>query len=305
MKELIYLIVLCVLLSSCTAQPLDIIETAPQKVDNVSPSESATTEMAETPPILRQEVGFDSPEDAVWEYLEGLKNHDLNRMTSTFVIDTYVQHYDFESYLKLMGLDREGAEILNVAPPTAETRLHEITSSIFYQHWFLHASEFGEIDFLNFANETIVEEMSSFFIEHWSTTPDISLFSTGTLIGFIPPEMLIVDEQRRQYVLNDQLFRGNIVDYTDMPYDEITRGVRQHKHTGADKYENIVAVVEFSGNLHMIFVVALAYGDRWYLESFGGNICHVLFVTPQLFSAFFPIEWFISESELGAIMISA
>ena len=305
-KRLISLIVLCIMLGSCGSQPSDIIEDATIKTDYDSPSGSSKTEIAETPSALNQEVGFDSPEDAVWEYLEGLKNHDLNRMISTFAIETYVQHHAFEAMLERYGLDHESAKRLNITPPTAETRLHEITSYIIYQLWYLNASEFGKKDFTDFADEAISEEeISSFFSEHWDNNPDISLLNTGTLIGFIPPEMLVEDEQERQIFLSNQFFHGNIVDYTDVPYSELPTGIRQHKYTGTDEFEDLVAVVEFDDNLLMTFVDACRYGDRWYLESFGGAIGAVVSISAQLKSVFFPTELFISESELKAIMIPA
>lgn len=317
-KCILTLVCICfiALLTACSSYN-DVAESANSIPHETSAPEAATivqepptSEMTESPFLgLRQEAGFDSPENAVREYIEGMKNHDLVRMTNAFAIDTYVQHFDYEASLERFGLTREktkDSDITLPAPPTAETRLQEIVNSILFQYWVLNATEFGAKDFPDFADETgLAEEMLSHFDQYWEN-PDTNLLNTGKLIGFIPPEMLIKDEQIRQNILDSGILRGNISEYADIPYDEITdTGVKQTKHTGADKFENLVAVIEFDSNPHLMLVVAYAYGDRWYLESFGGNIGCVLFIPPQLQSVMFRSHFYISDSELEEYLIPA
>jgi hypothetical protein len=44
--------------------------------------------------------GFANPEDAARAYLTFLKDQNLSGMLSTFAIESYVEHYDLESFIK-------------------------------------------------------------------------------------------------------------------------------------------------------------------------------------------------------------
>ena len=46
--------------------------------------------------------GFDSPEEAVTVYLDGLAHHDIKEMMSAFAVETYAENYDLERYLERM-----------------------------------------------------------------------------------------------------------------------------------------------------------------------------------------------------------
>ena len=44
--------------------------------------------------------GWNTPEDAVLHYLDGLKEQDLDKMISAYAVESYIDHFDPQAYLE-------------------------------------------------------------------------------------------------------------------------------------------------------------------------------------------------------------
>jgi hypothetical protein len=88
------------LLTSCIARR-DFVSDNAEHSRQASATES-TKSSSNTDLSVRDEadMGFDTPEDAVWEYVDGLKNADLDRMIGAFAIETYIENASLEKSLE-------------------------------------------------------------------------------------------------------------------------------------------------------------------------------------------------------------
>ena len=86
--------------------------------------------------------GFDSPEDAVKAYLEGLRDGDLRRMMSAFAVESYAENFNLEAFIKRYAAYIPGMEIEPnanefVASLNVLNRRRNVTEMIMNQYLFL------------------------------------------------------------------------------------------------------------------------------------------------------------------------
>ena len=208
-----------------------------------SPSDANQTAVAQT--------GFDSPEDAVVAYLEGLRDSSFDRMLGAFAVETYVEHFNLEAYLERLRVYH-----LHVAPlPDAnelttamntEMRRGDVVREIRAQYLILTQSELES----TLIPLQIEEGGAGDFIREFSGLLNAPELHTLEILGFIPPENIseiYASEQNQE------------------------NKARNAQFLGADRLVSRIAVFELDGNKYLLFVEAVSYDDRWYLAQFGGN----------------------------------
>ena len=199
------------------------------------------------------EVGFDTPEEAVIFYLEGLRDSDLNQMLSAFAIETFVENYDFEeliervkSYHPAMDVRMPNAnefvESMNVVQ-----RLGTVNVNIISKYLTLTQ----DMDFVLMMPYIIrdPEEVSGFLLqfERNLDSPDLESIE---IIGFIPPESL------HEFYLDE----GNQMH------------IERHAELfGVDEIANRIVVFQMGRHQYMLFVEVGNYDGQWHLLHFGGN----------------------------------
>ena len=237
----VFLIAALCLLSACSdSEPYQ----SPDPVEVDSPEE-ATPPVEAAPAPVRQ-GGFDSPEDAVAAYLEGLRDMDLDRMIDAFAIEA-VKHFNMEAHLDWIGVYQPTREmpLPNANELTTamniEMRRGEVVYMIRTQYLIL--SQF------DFAMQRVEAGEIDDFIRDMNAALNAPELHTLRILGFIPPETI------ERYD-------------TESNQDNMARNARV---SGAEQVVSRIAVFELGGNKGVLFVDAVEYGGRWYIGTFGGN----------------------------------
>jgi len=200
--------------------------------------------------------GWDTPEEAVLYYLEGLKEQDIGKMIGAYAVETYIDHYDLGAVLARLHGYTPG--LVPRLPNTSdllralniEARKNEIVYGIFSQMISICLPEQDFFHMAPFAQENIDEEVEAFVggLEEAFGAVD---FSTLKVLRFNPPEAI------------SEL-------YTSETNQENIK--RQIAPTGADEGRSVVAVFTVGDSVCVLACDVMRYGDRWYMYRVPGNI---------------------------------
>lgn len=228
------------------------------------------------------ETGFDSPEDAVIAYLEGLRDSDLNRMIYAFAVERYVENYNFEALLNRLQAYTLTHEIRMpnanefVTAMNIESRRARVIDGIIMQHIFL---AHPELDML--ATQAVdVEHISDFVGDFSENLNALDLYSIE-ILGFIPPEAL---DERYLSEHNQSVLAS------------------QAEVLGAEQLASRVAVFEMDGEKYLLLVDVAEYKGAWYLSDLGGNIGILLNISSFL-QGMFPAEHVPGSVDVQALIV--
>ena len=203
--------------------------------------------------IIAQD-GFRNPEDAVIQYLEGLRDSDLNKMLSAFAIEVYVENQDFQALLNRIHAYYPTMEIRMpnandfVMSINSEKRRSDIMNSIEGQ--FLNLAQVGfDVNSVHHIEDP--EEFVDNFIGYL-LSPNLRSLE---VVGFIPPEKL------SEVYLSPE--NQNNIEW-------------QTYHLRIDERESKVAVFNLDDQRHILIVEVGSYNGRWFILQFGGNLSHLL-----------------------------
>ena len=197
--------------------------------------------------------GFDTPEEALACYMEGLKNLNFEQMMRAFAWETQMEHYDFPAYY----------ERLRVYQPTMRPRMPSVNDFMFsanvnvlrsYQadmiYRSLEAYILGDDAPMKSKTGTITFQKDSDDVEVF-----LKKFENGRLeklsemanIRFLSPDALT--ENKFSMELNQKQF------------------IRQTACYGADEAVNIVGMADVRDETLYCCPTICRYGDKWYLVS--------------------------------------
>ncbi|MBR5962028.1 MAG: hypothetical protein IKZ98_13680 [Clostridia bacterium] len=197
--------------------------------------------------------GFDTPEEALACYMEGLKNLNFEQMMSAFAWETQVEHYDLQVYLERIGAYQ----------PTMYPRMPSVN------------------DFMFSANVNTVRFMQAVLIyravEAYILGDDAPAKAASGLIVF-QKDSNDVEEFLKKFE-NGRLEK--LTQMTNIRFlspDEITDNkfsnemnaknfVKQTACYGADETVNLVGVANAGDETLYCWPTICRYGDKWYLVS--------------------------------------
>ncbi len=189
--------------------------------------------------------GFDTPEEAVTAYLEGLKACDTEQMLSTFSVESYAQNFNMQAYLEhtqaYMYLTQEVAfPTVNdfTKAMTASKRKGQLQEDILKQGNGLYSWNC-------FLTDTELEQ-GAFFT--WEELQEKLELDSVEVIDFIPPETFAEDERMKQATKEFWSQRAGIY--------------------GADQIQDCVTVFTCGGEKYCLFMEVAQYDGRWYNHSF-------------------------------------
>ena len=196
------------------------------------------------------EVGFDTPEEALIFYLEGLRDSNLEQMVSAFALESFVENFDLEAVIERvqsynffieqrMTNANEFMTSLNL-----EHRRGRITGEIYNTYFRL-----AQVGFDIFVTER-VEDAQAFVNELERDLVALDLESIE-IIGFIPPELL-------SEIYLDEINQENIARNQDL--------------FGADEVVSRVVVFQIGRDQFILMADVANYDGQWHLLTLGGNI---------------------------------
>ncbi len=194
--------------------------------------------------------GFDSPEDAVSAYLEGLRDLDPGRMLRAFAWETLAKHFDVAAYLDYAGFAIFGRDdvLPEISALTVRSNLHALRENQL-GYIYLSVERYLVPDYVPPKYGSSVprikddEELES-LLRRFQGQP-LAEFSKLEHIRFIS----LVDALNGQYSIEQ------IRDWS----------AKAHAVYGADEVRDIVAVADL-GNAPLIVVPTVArYGEKWYI----------------------------------------
>ena len=199
--------------------------------------------------IRYEGAGFDTPEDAVACYMNGLKNLDFEQMLSAYAWETLASHYSVEKFLQ-----RIKAYI-----PTSYVRMP--AANDFMVSATLHSLRAAEVRMIYNALEAYI------LGEDYPDGKTIPLQEEGDVESFL----LKYDNSRLEALtgMSDIIFLtpDSVTDNKFSLEQNQEALKKQTAQYGADELVNIVATA-FVGDGTIICMPTVArYGDRWYMVS--------------------------------------
>jgi len=251
----------------------------------------ADTTQPDTPASVS---GFDSPEDAVVAYLEGLRDSDLDRMISTFALEPHVERFDLETFLERLRIYQHPMTPLPDANEFAmainiELRRAAIINQIRGQYMVLtHPERHTYVLRYTAFQDVWIEEGGAYnFIQEFSEILNAPEFHTLEIQGF-----LLLEWSAR---------------YRDTPEIHYRTLSNNLAFLGADQLVSRIVVFSLNGNYYLLFVDLAEYSGKWYINTLGGVASHlqsvpgtmwgIMVVSPDATDAFSDEieEWFIRE----------
>jgi len=200
--------------------------------------------------------GWDTPEDAVLHYLEGLKDQDLDKMISAYAVETCIDHFDLKALLA-----RVKAYTLGMTPrmPNSsnllreiniEARKNQIVHSILFQITSICQPWQDFYSTIPFTEEDGGEAITA-FVEGIVAAFDAVDFGTLQFLCFTPPEQVSEFYASER---NQENFKAQIAPYS------------------AEEARSVIAFFIVDGRFCVFACDTTRYGERWYIHMPGGNI---------------------------------
>ena len=197
--------------------------------------------------------GFDSPEEAVTRYMDGLKNLDFEMMLSAFAWETQIEHYDLKAQL-----ERSGAYQSAMRP-----RMPSVNGFMFSAN--VNVLRYNQADM-------IYRSLEQFILGEDSPAK--------TVMGMITFKKDSDDiDTFLQKFDNGRLEK--LTQMTNIRFlapDDVTDGkfssgrnpdgfIRQTACYGADETVNLVGLADVGNETLYCFPTICRYGNKWYLVS--------------------------------------
>ena len=204
--------------------------------------------------------GWDTPEEAVLVYMEGLKTLDLDKMLSAFAIETYVDYFDLQARIEWLQAYMFSYEVRLpssnklFAALNIESRKTSIVNSIFFQ---VATILFPDFEFL-ITNAVQDYEGGSDEIFSMLNTPNLVLIETLEIGEFIPPFSLsdVYLSERNQ--TNIQRIQATL---------------------GGSELKSLVLRFYTEDKNYLLCCDVVRYGEKWFMSSFPGNIGNLYLVS--------------------------
>ena len=227
--------------------------------------------------------GFESPEDALGAYIQGLKDNDIDAMIAVFAVETYAENY---SLIKMVDRMRAYQPTIGYIPNVSdysirlnvEKRRSEIINAIRNNYLVLQGSRtvIGEDAYIPIMMKN-EHESASDLVDSLFVTDDSSF------LGTIEFDNEFYDPAKLSDHYSTENNRENMK--------------RQMAVFGGEDITSVVAKFYSNGKPVVLTADAVKYDDRWYLCTMGGNIGNIMGLSSYL-SGMIPLQ-FDEEGDLA------
>ncbi len=232
--------------------------------------------------------GFGTPEDAAKAYLTGLRDQDIDAMVSTFAVESYAEHYNFEAYLKRLNAYTPVMEMPfpNTSGYTRqmniESRRSRIVNQILDQYTQFHAPDvFGNGEITSFVDSDVSEFVQDFEKDTKDyVCKDLSVVAALSMSD-LPDEPSWDD-------IEELIPRGALddlpTDWMEGQLETLTQAYKSERNQdnmtqiaeiyGADSedVDNIVVLFKADNKTWVFCPEVIRYNGKWYIESLQGNL---------------------------------
>ena len=207
-----------------------------------------------------EDPGWDTPEEAVLVYLEGLKEQNIEKMISAYAVETCVDHFDLKA--QLARLRAYTVSMIPRVPNSGdllrginiEARKNEIVQSILLQMTSicLPGQDFSQT--IPFTGDDGDKAVAA-FVDGIESAFGAVDFSALKFLGFMPPEQLseLYASERNQENIRAQI----------APY-------------GAEEARSVIALFMINDKFCALTCDVMRYGDQWFMYKPGGNIASLM-----------------------------
>ena len=225
------------------------------------------------------EVGFDTPEEVLIFYLEGLRDSNLEQMVSAFAIESFIENYNLEAQIDRVQAYNFWMEVVMpntndfVVSMNVENRRGRVVGSIIQQFFMLSQVDFDisrpvlmgdyEGESRDFVNQ----------LEEYLGAPDLEALE---IIGVIMPEDL------------------SDIYQTELNQANMERVKEVH---GADEIVSRVIVFEIGRDQYLLFADLINYGGQWHIMNFQGNIGNLVGISHMRSGLLSPeyVDWYLED----------
>ncbi|MDO4323260.1 MAG: hypothetical protein Q4C61_12105 [Lachnospiraceae bacterium] len=181
--------------------------------------------------------GYLTSREAVAAYIEAIKSCNIEKIISTFAVESYVDYFDFDSlietnekympYIMFLPQRDELARKINIENRRSNI-ITEIANS--YKNYALSSDH-------NYDNSF------SYLLTDFGTAENMM-------------DKIFANDVEKLY--SSILFTGEFVDQEYEEYENF-------EHLGADEISTEVAVIEMGGQRKLLYMHTVRYGDKWYM----------------------------------------
>ena len=275
------LLAMVFILSACSGEKADSSENnIPKEEPSELPvPESATNEEAQSPEVsstdntrIRYEGdGFDTPEDAICYYFDGLRNLDVSQMLGAFAWETMINRFSVEAYLERLG---------NYSPTTVPRFLPKNTLLNDANLEAMRARTITTI--YHSIGEYIFPDGYDYGLDVYNIDSDLG---TEFLQGFRYDKLArLTGMSEVRFYTPDDVTNGQ---FSRMSKEKWYK--QYAKMYCADEMKEMAAVADIGGELLAVLPVMARYGDKWYIASLNSSTASML-VLSQYSRGFFTVE---------------
>ena len=199
--------------------------------------------------------GFDTPQEAVLAYLEGLNNADVREMLSTFAFESYAEHANPEDMLRRVRTFMYGqTSSIPMNSDFAKSivingRYADLARNLMCSYSECSYSTEGRV--ITFAEESEVTD----FLKAFAGSPANEWLGNVEFVEWIDPAQV-----------TDKFYTAA----------NLRNLATQMACAGADDYAELVAHIKLNGVDSAQFMQCIKYGDRWYNHNYQSMMANLL-----------------------------
>ena len=194
--------------------------------------------------------GYETPEEAVSAYVEGLCDKDVSAMMSACAVESYVENYSLEEYVNMLKA-LPGYTLRSYLP-----NVGELSEGINTETCKSQIMEMMKGQYLTLTSAGLLEaDELAFSLADYDSASDL----LNDMFFYSEPEITFQGE------LLPPIFFTSADRYYSL---ELHYSIlRQNKVAGAQKYCDRAAIVYVNGNPGLLVLGTYQYNDKWYVTT--------------------------------------
>lgn len=261
--------------------------TAQLGISSETAAETEAVQQTERSDAAIEGPGYDSPEEAACAYLEAVKEGNLEKLLSTFAVESYCENFRIMDLIRRTNAFQYSMWSQYPIGPVENELMKQVDIDV-------RRSEIISAFRLQLLQFSIAKKTHKPLSERFSgsndeePTSDLELFSQGGLVqfedgkaGVEQAEQLVLDltdlPELSQISIDTFLYVEDLAEqYVSVP--NLNNILRTAKTYGAEGYKPLAVQFSVEGMTGIVFIDTIKYNGRWYnckLNGYSGTIAGV------------------------------